>query len=381
MGSPELWKGVGTLLDDYVELASDDYVVLLYTSDSRESAIWVSAALEARGFPVHRVWMAPLEDAEFESRLRPALPPVGEPVGRLVIMSFERDTMSHTRILERVLAPYPPLQVALFRTISASVALFERALRVGPAVLSALNTALLERLMAARRLHVTTRGGTDLTIALDSDRYRWISNRGTARKGGVVILPAGEVATYPASVTGVFVADFAFNVNAVVELDARLDKHPVTIEILDGRVVRYDCDDPETRRFIDDCFQRDCALNVGELGFGTNTGVCEPLALNSHINERRPGIHLGFGQHNQDPGKVHYQCPLHLDLIARGGMVTIDDDPVPINLEKVSPSAAPHPLDSRDEDVFSPEERDLASSDCCGILTGDGASVCLARPS
>jgi hypothetical protein len=169
----------------------------------------------------------------------------------------------------------------------------------------------------------------------------------------------------------VFVADFAFNVNAVTRRDARLREHPVTIWIEHGRAVKAECSDPAVSQFIEETFQTRCAYNVGELGFGTNSAVTDPIPLNSHINERRPGVHLGFGQHNQDPGVVGYQCPIHLDLIAKGGLVWVDDGEIPLDLENIAPSAGQHPDNPRDEDVFAGTE-DLEIDDCCGLLTDGG---------
>lgn len=362
-----IWEGVESLLDNYVGICGSDTVVVLYTSDSHESAVWVCAALELRNIPVNRVWMAPLSDNGFQDRLTPALPSLAEFTGRLVILTFERDTMSHTGTLTSALSRYEKERCVVFRAISSSPSLFSDALRVRPEELSARNTAILERCMTADQLRIKTSGGTDLRVKIDTNRHRWISNRGTARPGGTVVLPAGEVATFPASISGVHVADFAFNVNAVTDHDVRLHDHPVTIWIEDGRAVKYQCDDIATNQFLEQCFQTSCAHKVGELGFGTNFGIKDAIAMNSHINERRPGIHIGFGQHNQDPTVVGYQCSIHLDLIARGGMVWVDDDTIPLDLEHIAPSSQPHPKNPRDEDVFSPE-----MDDCCGILTKGG---------
>jgi hypothetical protein len=376
----KIWEGVQSLLDNYAKVRDDDTVFVLYTSDSYESAAWVSAALELRQIPVSRVWMAPLHDEGFLERLTSALPSPEGLAGRLVVLSFERDTMSHMRDLATALAQYDERRCAVFRAISASPNLFSDALRVLPEELSGRNTAILERCMHARRLRIRTRGGSDLRVELDAERHRWISNRGTARPGRTVILPAGEVATFPASIAGVFVADFAFNINAITDLDARLQDHPVSVWVEDGRAVEYECADLVTRRFLEDCLQTRCAYNVGELGFGTNFGVVNATPLNSHINERRPGVHLGFGQHNQDASVVSYQCAVHLDLIARGATVWVDEDPAPLDLENIVPSLRPHPSDPRDEDVFSPEAVEFEGDDCCGILTDDRYR-CLAPPS
>lgn len=379
MVNHEIWRGVEALIDDYVSIHANDVVALLYTSDSQDSAVWVSAALELRGVAVRRVWMAPLADLGFAERLASVLPSPNDVQGQLVVLSFERDTMSHSRALEDALAPYDPSRRAIFRTISACAEFFTNAMRLTPKELTARNTAILERLMGAVRLRIKTCAGTDIDVALDNIRHRWISNRGVAKQGGVVILPAGEVATYPASVSGVFVADFAFNVNAITDQDVRLAVSPVTVWIEDGRAVKYHCDNPVLSKFFKDCFQTHCAFNVGELGFGTNSGVTDALAMNSHINERRPGVHLGFGQHNQDPGVVNYQCAIHLDLIARGGLVWVDDDLDPIDLENLTPSTNPHPTSPRDEDVFAPEKGDFETDDCCGMVTGDGLQICPPR--
>lgn len=314
--------------------------------------------------------MAPLWDQGFLARLEPALPDPAELSGRLVVLSFERDTMSHTQPLANAIAKYK--NVLVYRAISACPSLFSVALHAKPEDLSARNTAILERLMPAKRLRITTESGSDLRVTLDP-KHRWISNRGKAGPGRIAILPAGEVATFPASIDGKLVADFAFNVNAVTRRDARLHDTPVTIWVENGRAVKAECDDPSVSRFIEECFHTHCAYNVGELGFGTNFAVQDAITLNSHINERRPGVHLGFGDHNQDANVVGYQCLVHLDLITRGGMVWVDDDETPLDLENIVPSTGQHPDSPRDEDVFvGGATVELEIDDCCGILTKEG---------
>lgn len=368
---PAAWRGVESLVDTYAAITPTDQVIVLYTSDSYVQAAWICAALQVRGVHTTRVWMAPLRDDGFEERLNAALPDPSSIENRLVVLSFERDTMSHSRTLAAALGSYPVSKRAVYRAISSSAELFLEALEPAPEDLSALNATLLARLMAARRLRLTTPSGSELSVELDP-KHRWISNRGSARPGGVAVLPAGEVATFPASIEGTFIADYAFNVNAITDRDARLTDRPVTVWIRQGRAVQYACDDPEMAGFLDECLRTYCAYNVGELGFGTNPAIRGPIAMNSHINERRRGVHLGFGQHNQDPGVVGYQCPIHLDLIAAGGTIWTDDDPDPIDLECLAASQVAHPSDLRDEDIFAPEAEDLEVDDCCGILTSDG---------
>jgi leucyl aminopeptidase (aminopeptidase T) len=363
----DIWKGVGSLLDFYVQIENQDFVVIIYTSDAFESAAWVSAALEQREISYVRIWMAPLYDQNFEKRLVDAIPNQNNLKRRLILLSFERDTMSHTSIIWRVMSTYRPENVIALRAISAGPELFSVALLPTPDELESRNAYLLEHIGQAKSLHITTPGGSDFNVILDSSRYRWISNRGRIKPGGTVILPAGEVATFPVSIDGHFIADFAYNVNTVTERDVRLNKSPVHVSLEKGMVVDIQCNDKETMKYISESLSNNkFSTRVGEIGFGTNFSIKKSIPLNSHVNERCPGVHIGLGQHNQNSTIVEYQCDIHLDLIAYGGLVWADDVLV-VDLSNIPPSNNPHPSYTNDEDVFSPD----ASDDCCGVIRCD----------
>lgn len=377
MLNQDVWSGVSFFIDEYVKPSSDDFAVVIYTPDSRESAAWVCLALTERGVPVRDVWMTPIRDEGIADRLRTVLVDPLDLKGRLIVLTLERETMSHDAQIKHAISHFAKHKRIVFRAISACEDLFTSALRASPDEIDKLNSYLLSRMMVATKLHVETPGGTYLDITLDNTRHQWISNRGRARSGRVSILPPGEVATFPADVSGIFVADFAFNLNALTQRDTRLNLTPVTVHLSGGRATEYHCADNEIMSFLNQCFRTYCAYNVGELGFGTNRKIGVPIPLNSHINERKPGIHLGFGQHNQDPGVVSYQCNIHLDLISAGGSLWIDDDPSCINLLDFSPAVVAHPANFRDEDVFSPDLEDLEVEDCCGILRSGQNGLCV----
>lgn len=373
MPEPEaaIWTGVDQLLENYVGIMPNDIAVVLYTPDSWQPAIWVSCGLQFQGIKVERVCMKRLSDDEFPARLKAVLPAPENLSGRLILIALERDTMSHAEVIGRELNRYAPERRASFRLISASADLFSKALHVTPEELTRRNAQVLNFLSGAKSIRITTAGGTDLTAKFDSQRFRWISNRGIARTGRNVILPAGEVATYPAHVSGTLVADFAFNINAITERDARLSAYPVTVKIVDSEAVEVSCGDRDVLRFVAECFKQPNARRVGEMGFGTNPCIVDPIPLNSHVNERRSGVHLGFGQHNQTLKNVDYQCKVHLDLIARGGRIVADGERV-LDLEALSSTTNEiHPDFPDDEDVFAPDAS-LEEDDCCGILTSDG---------
>jgi Thermophilic metalloprotease (M29) len=369
------WEGVNSLISNYAKVQANDIVIIVYTSDSREPAAWVSVALKERGIVARLVWMSPLHDDKFLERITSHLPLPTELSGRLVVLTLERDTMSHDRVFSSVLSKYEKNQYILIRSISACHALFANALSVLPEELSAHNATILKRCVSSKSLRIQTSNGTELKITLDNNRYRWINNRGISRPGGLIMLPAGEVATFPSSIEGVLVADFALNFNTITDLDVSLENNPVTVWIEHGQAVKYKCKNIEISRFLDKCFQQHCfARNVGELGFGTNFGINSAIPMNSHINERRPGVHIGFGQHNQHSSVVNYDCNVHLDLIAKGGLVWIDDEPMPIDLENVPPSLELDPTFYHDQDIYSADSQSkiLENGNCCGEVAKKG---------
>ena len=151
-----VWEGVNSLLDNYAGVRENDIAIVVYTSDSREPAAWVSVALSTRGIEVSQVWMARIQDAGFSDRLRAALPRSIES-RRLIVITLERDTMSHSSVLRECLANFDPQRCIVIRAISACDALFSQPLRVLPAELSARNTSILEACMGAAHLRIKTR--------------------------------------------------------------------------------------------------------------------------------------------------------------------------------------------------------------------------------
>ncbi|MGW6917008.1 hypothetical protein ACWGB8_24740 [Kitasatospora sp. NPDC054939] len=360
--SRDLRDGVDALLDRYAGLSDRDHCIVVFSPDSREAAAWLVAGLKQRNIGTQVIGMRPLVDYGFAARLKAAVPDPESFTGRLVIFTLERDTMSHFSPLLHTMQQFGSDRCMVVRIISASREFFEQALNLGPDELSARNAELLTRLTEARSIRVRSRSGTDLRIGLDAARYDWISNRGVWRPGGFTILPAGEIATYPASIDGRLVADGALNCNVITRIDTRLAAHPLTVDIADGRATGFSGGDDDVRELVELCFKQPHGTRVGELGFGTNTGIDRFIPANSHINERRVGVHIGFGQHNQDRAVVDYEEKVHLDLITDGAEIYLDDDPEPVDLANLRLTGAEHPVLVRDEDI---------TGDCCGFGYGE----------
>jgi hypothetical protein len=362
--------GLSNLVDAYADVRPGDQVFILYTPDAEDPAAWISAELVARGFEPKVIRMKALRDATLVKRLHETLPDPATLKSRIVLLTVERDTMSHSLQLRRALAPYPEQAWTMLRLINASADFFKYALNVTPQTLSGVNGALLTRMMPAKGIHVSSSSGTSLDIELDSERYRWISNRGVQREGAFLILPPGEVSTFPANINGVLVADGAFNLAVSTSIDARLAAHPVTIEIRDGRVVSYACDNSSVRRLLGSFFDVKNTDRVGELGFGTNVGIQRFVPLNSHINERHPGVHLGLGAHQQSFEAVHYRCDIHLDLITSDATIVIDHDEV-IQSGHLADFRREHHPDPLREGIG---DEDL-DGDCCGMISAEVAKA------
>lgn len=360
------WRGVRSLIDHYVALTSSDVVILVYTQDAREPASWVLLELRRRGVKAQALVMSMYDDPTLPNRLAAALPSVNQLAGRLVVLTLERTSMANSSVFRTLLAPYSGPSLVVGRTINASAELFRLALNVTPEQLSAINGGLLQAFMPASRMHIRSSSGTDLDVKIDSSRYRWISNRGKWRPGGFTVLPPGEVATMPADINGVLVADGAFNITAYTEMDVRLAETPVTVEFENSRMVRFSCDsvliNKLYRRFIEyEHFDR-----VGELGFGTNIGISEWIAMNSHINERRPGLHIGLGGHGQRVEVAGYGCEVHLDLMTSDA-TTVVDGRATFDSRRLSEVKGEHPalqVGLHDEDI------DALDGDCCGLIWG-----------
>lgn len=360
--SEEVWRGVASLLDTYMSVSPEDYVPILFTGDARSPAAWVAAELKVRGIGSDLIGMNATRDDTIAARLQAHVN--ADTSACLKLLTVERNTMSHTTLLRSLLDSHGGSWRA-YRMINASADLFAHAFTVSPQRLSAVNGAMLERLMPASGIRVTSSSGTDLEIRLDSSRYRWVSNRGLWRSGGMTMLPPGEVSTFPAAINGTLVADGAFNVTAYTALDARLGHCPVTVEIEEGRMVAFSCDNPDVETLIRRCLTHPNADVVGELGFGTNYAIPEFVAMNSHINERRAGLHIGFGEHSQRRDVAGYSSDIHLDLITSDSTIWFDGNDEPICSDELHRmTGAVHPT----IDVVSLYDEDI-DGDCCGLLS------------
>ncbi|MER8118485.1 hypothetical protein [Streptomyces sp. NPDC094031] len=356
------------MLDQYIRLEDHDRVLLLYARSAREPAAWVAAELDIRGVPAALMDLEGMSAAAVKKALDSTKFTVDRVAGRLVVLCVEYDIVTPSHMIRDALEPFAGQRTEVFRTVMTGAEFFRQAVTASPATLNDINAGLLHILRSAERFKVRTSSGSELEVVLDPTRYRWVSNRGLHREGAFVLLPAGEVATYPARISGTLVADGAFNSTAYTTLDARLGEHPAVFEIENGIMTDHRCDDPSVTTLIERCLRLPNADRVGELGFGTNIGIERFISLNSHLNERFPSVHIGFGQSNQVRGLVH-SCDVHVDFITSDCVIEVPGLP-PLRSQDFKELTGEHP--AVEEGVF---DEDL-DGDCCGLFSPHTNSRC-----
>ena len=176
---------------------------------------------------------------------------------------------------------------------------------------------LLALLQNVATVHVTAPAGSDFTLGVKgrtwfSDTYinwktmKWMN------------LPTGEVLVGPVetSMQGTLVCDLA--VGGVGPL-----KHPVTVEVSDGRVQSIVSDDTRALKIIEDAQATDkMAKHIGEFAIGLN-----PMAriVQEFLESEKVGntIHIAFGSNMDYPGVVANNSSNHQDFLVDKPTVTI----------------------------------------------------------
>lgn len=346
MGSDRSIKGVQNLLEDYLGVRQEDFVLFCFQNGYQTPAAWVLMGLSLVGCQHKSYVFSHRDDQQFEADVRKVLPKTATSKGRKIVLVAEGSTLSFTIPLKRLALE----NFEILRLMNFGEDLFELGLLTPKDQLKMINSGLLHQLMGASHIRITSPLGTDLSVSLANDLYQWVSNHGTPDVGELMVLPAGEINTYPKNISGVFVAEGALHSNVPIPFDVRLNNNPITFEIEANEVKSWQCKCESVMKFLDFVFSRPFGRMVGELGIGTNIGIDRFTEFNSHINERHPGIHLGFGEHTQ-PGKVAYQAECHVDAISQSGTIYLPDMVNPIDVMRLLPSQLPHPSGTRCEDI------------------------------
>lgn len=199
------------------------------------------------------------------------------------------------------------VQRALFLDQPDPVAAWQR--------LRAQQARLVERLQAAREVHIES-AGTDLRLSVAG--RTWINSDGRRN------MPSGEIFTGPheRSANGTVRFD-------VPSLSRGAEVADVALTFRDGEVVESHA------RVGDQQLQAALATDagarfLGELGIGTNSGI-DRATGSTLLDEKMAGtVHLALGRSYPETGGTNVSA-VHWDLVCdlrKGGRVTVDGDPL-----------------------------------------------------
>jgi leucyl aminopeptidase (aminopeptidase T) len=357
--------GADRLLAKYAQVAPDDFVVLAFEAACKNTARILAVALRRQGVRYALLPVVPYKDPSLNRKLAAVVPSASETTGSLVIVVLELHTMSHTSEFRSAMRGFAGAARGV-QVVSATPEQLLESYRLEPDDLRGRNEYVLNMLSRAASVSYTTDAGSSIVVNIDHERFVWISNWGRPRAGEFCIMPPGEVATYPAAVSGKFVADGAANCNLACDWDLRLADTPLTLHIEESVVVHAECDNPYVMRLVEASRNQVNGGRIGEFGIGTNLGVVTMVPGNSHVNERSAGVHLAIGQTNQPDGRAEYHADIHLDLIARGGLLTASPTGDRLDLLASFGSSAGCRLNAVDDDVVGVDSFELGD-DCCGL--------------
>ena len=189
-----------------------------------------------------------------------------------------------------------------------------------------LSTRLIERARAAHQIRVTSPGGTDL-LAEFSPQLRWVKTSGiiTPEKWGN--LPGGEIFTSPLRVDGRFVVDGVVG-DYLCRKYGDLRATPITIDVVDGRIVALACPHDELLAEFGAYVHTDeNSHRVGEFALGTNTAVHDVIG-NILQDEKIPGVHMAFGHPYSSHTGADWASTTHIDCVGRQSDIWMDGDQV-----------------------------------------------------
>ena len=350
MPSQAALSGIKNLFFNYLCLTQQDVLITCFWHECRQAAAWILCELQEFGITSLSYSYAHREETRFSTDLTKLVEQARKKTkNRVIILVCEEETLAFSPFLR---ALNKESKVEVWRMMNTSAHLFEQSFASKREDLRYVNAWLLSSLMhnPHTKLSIRNKYGTELDVVLNNNKYQWISACGFPKAGELIILPTGEINTFPEKISGVFVAFGAIHANIKLPFDTTLENKRVRLEIDNGVLKHFSCQDKYLSRFLTRVFERSHMTTVGEFGIGTNIGITDFVSNNSHINERFPGVHLGLGMHLQPGDIVKYQTNVHMDFISPHGLIYIDGTEEPIYLDSLKPIKTEHPDNLSSED-------------------------------
>lgn len=174
----------------------------------------------------------------------------------------------------------------------------------------------------AKKIHVTTKLGTDLTASFSKD-LKWIVADGNITEEKWSNLPDGEVYTCPEDVNGKVVIDGVLG-DYFAKRYGLMVKHPLIIEIKNSRIISVACDNDQLKEdFKKRTTADENANRVGEFAIGTNIFL-KKLIGRLLQDEKYPGVHIAFGHGYPERTGCPWESIVHLDGVILKPTIKVD---------------------------------------------------------
>ncbi len=186
-----------------------------------------------------------------------------------------------------------------------------------------LTNRVYEKVRYAKRIHVTSEKGSDVTATFHQD-WRWVPCHGRYHEQGKWgNLPEGEVFTAPATIDGVLVCDV---LGDYFSEKYGVLKHPLVMKIERGFVTDVSSEDTalaqEVREYL---FSVPNGNRAGEFAIGTLTSL-DHLTGNLLQDEKIPGLHVAFGNPYPQFTGADWDATIHVDVIPTNCTIEVDGE-------------------------------------------------------
>lgn len=182
---------------------------------------------------------------------------------------------------------------------------------------------IYERVKNAKKIHVTSAKGSDVTATFHPD-WKWIPcNARYNEQGKWGNLPEGEVFTAPATVDGVLVCDVLGDYFS--EKYGVLEQ-PLVLTVKDGYITEVTSEDnalaDDVRSYL---FSVPNGNRAGEFAIGTLVSL-KKLVGNLLQDEKMPGLHVAFGNPYPEFTGADWDAKIHVDVIPSRCTIEVDGE-------------------------------------------------------
>ena len=318
---PQLLAGARNAMRTCLGVTAGQEVTLIVDADPQQAELGAALLAATKEItPNVRAYLLVAEHARVESLVKRLLERLSESDASVLVSGLGSLPVDLRRRIIDVGGP----RRRHAHLLGLTTATFAQGMRADYEEVARLGERLLERLVRAKELSVTTSTGTDLRVRVDPS-MRWHHESGLLRSPGWLNLPSGEITTTPGDVEGVCVPDGG--VWSVTE-GALPRALRLRLELRGSRVVAVSGRDEEARaRFVEMIDGDANGRRVGQFGFGTNIAVLAPVGSLLQ-DQRMPGVHLQLGEPHGTLTGAAWRSSVEVPMVVRRPDVWIDGEPV-----------------------------------------------------